>query len=133
MEDSDVSNSANLRDLGQSWHGRVFVNPPYGKTETGESVAALFCNKAIAEYEDGNIEACIILVNSSHSQNWQAPLFCNRFCLVDHRIKFMSGDGDQNKNPTFQNMFVDLGDDQFKQRFAETFRKIGYVMEPVYG
>ena len=119
--------------LAQSWHGRVFVNPPYGKTEAGESVASLFCNKAIAEYEKGNIEACVILVNSSHSQNWQAPLYNRPVCFVDHRIKFTSADGNQNKNPTFQNVFVFLGDDQFKRRFAETFHKIGYVMEPING
>jgi hypothetical protein len=115
--------------LKKKWHGRVFLNPPYGKTDDNESLAGAFCTKAIGEYESGNIESCIILVNSLHSQKWQAPLYCYPVCLVDHRIRFVSGDGEQNKNPTFQNIFVYLGKEP--ARFATAFEKIGYVMERV--
>jgi hypothetical protein len=67
--------------LELDWHGRVFVNPPYGKTDDGKSLAGEFCNKAVREYESGNVDACIILVNSLHSQAWQAPLY-------KHTIRF---------------------------------------------
>jgi hypothetical protein len=114
--------------LNQDWHGRFFLNPPYGKKE-GESLAAAFCQKAIAEYDLGNAKAGIILVNSVHSQNWQACLYDFPVCFVDHRIQFVSGDGEENKNPTFQNIFVYLGKN--KMRFAEVFSKLGYVMEKI--
>jgi ParB family chromosome partitioning protein len=115
--------------LAREWSGRAFLNPPYGKTADGGSLAAAFCNKAIEQYKAGNIDACIILVNSLHSQSWQAPLFDYPFCLVDHRIQFVSADGEENKNPTFQNMFVYLGRDVGK--FADVFSRFGYVARKI--
>jgi hypothetical protein len=115
--------------LARDWFGHVFVNPPYGTTADGGSLAAAFCNKAIEQFTAGNIEACIILVNSLHSQSWQAPLFEYPFCLVDHRIQFVSADGEENKNPTFQNMFVYLGRDVDK--FADVFSRFGYVVRKI--
>lgn len=114
--------------LEQDWHGRFFLNPPYGKKDGG-SLAAAFCQKAIAEYDLGHATAGIILVNSVHSQNWQACLYDFPVCFVDHRIQFVSGDGEENKNPTFQNIFVYLGPD--KAKFADVFSKFGYVMEKI--
>lgn len=115
--------------LARDWFGRVFVNPPYGKTPEHRSLAAAFCNKAIDEFECENIEACIILVNSLHSQTWQAPLYDHAICFVDHRIHFVSADGEENENPTFQNIFVYLGRDTAK--FADVFSSVGYVMKKV--
>jgi hypothetical protein len=115
--------------LRKQWHGRVFMNPPYGKADEGGSLAAAFCNKAISEYEAGNIDAGIILVNSLHSQAWQAPLYQYVVCFVDHRIQFISGDGEQNKNPTFQNIFIYLGAES--EQFARTFSRLGYVMRSI--
>lgn len=112
--------------LGRDWHGRFFMNPPYGKTADGKSLAAAFCNKALAEYEAGRVLAGIILVNSLHSQTWQAPLYDHPVCFVDHRIQFVSADGEENKNPTFQNIFIYLGDDLLK--FQDAFEDFGYVM-----
>lgn len=113
--------------LVKPWHGRVFLNPPYGKKD-GESVAAMFCQKAINEYTAGNVEEAIILVNSVHSQKWQAPLYQFPVCFVSERIQFQAGDGTENKNPTFQNIFVYLGNNI--SAFYESFRHVGYVMVP---
>jgi DNA N-6-adenine-methyltransferase Dam len=116
--------------LKQAWFGRVFMNPPYGRTEDGKgSLAGAFCRKAIAEYECGNVKACIILVNSLHSQSWQAPLYDYAFCLVDHRIHFISADGQENASPTYQNVFVYLGHDVLK--FAKVFARFGYVAKKI--
>lgn len=117
--------------LERDWHGRVFVNPPYGTSEKYGSLASAFCNKAITEYERDKVSACVILVNSVHSQNWQAALYDYTVCFVDHRIQFISGDGEENKNPTFQNIFVYLGRDPL--RFAGAFKEIGYVMRKLDG
>lgn len=115
--------------LSRDWHGRVFMNPPYGKTSDGDSAAEMFCAKALAEYDTGTIESAIILVNSLHSQAWQAQLYDQPICLVDHRIQFISGDGEENKNPTTQNMFVYLGREP--ERFAAAYSRFGYVMSPM--
>lgn len=116
--------------LGQHWWGRVFVNPPYGKVDK-DSLAGLFCIKAIEEFSSGRVEECVILVNSVHSQRWQRPLYDHAVCFVDHRISFVSGDGEENKNPTFQNIFVYLG--QNVAAFSEVFSPFGYVMRKVGG
>jgi hypothetical protein len=113
--------------LARDWHGRVFMNPPYGKTPDHPSLAAAFCNKALAEYECGNVAAGVILVNSLHSQAWQASLYGHIVCLVNHRIHFVSADGEENENPTFQNMFIYLGRDAAK--FAMVFSQFGYVLK----
>lgn len=121
--------TADQDGLEQDWWGRVFLNPPYGKSEEHGSLAGAFCNKAMAEYESGNVQGCIVLVNSLHSQNWQAALYDYTVCFVDHRIQFISGDGEENKNPTFQNIFVYMGDNN--ELFAKAFSKFGYVMRKV--
>jgi len=115
--------------LNRDWFGRIFVNPPYGRTQDGGSLAAAFCVKAIEQFKVGNIEAGIVLVNSLHSQSWQTPLYEHSVCFVNHRIHFVSGDGEENENPTFQNIFVYLGHEPNK--FAEVFGRIGYVMGKV--
>lgn len=115
--------------LTQDWNGRIFLNPPYGRTSTGESLAGAFCNKAIAEHRAGRVSAGIILVNSVHSQSWQAPLYRLPICLVDHRIEFISADGQKNENPTFQNLFCYLGSDI--KAFAKAFGQFGYVMRMI--
>jgi hypothetical protein len=109
--------------LARPWRGRVFVNPPYG-TENGKSVAGAWCQRAMDQYESGAVEACVILVNSVHDQSWQEPLFAFPVCLVDHRIKFLAGDGTENENPTNRNLFVYLGNDRAK--FAEVFSRFGW-------
>lgn len=114
--------------LTREWHGSVFLNPPYG-VKDGDSLAGVFCAKAIAEYQSGRAEAAIILVNSVHAQKWQAPLYEYPICFVDHRIAFMSSDGQVNKSPTFMNMFAYLGKN--RQKFAEEFSRWGYVMARV--
>jgi hypothetical protein len=109
--------------LARPWRGRVFVNPPYG-IENGKSVAGAWCQRAIEQYESGAVEACVILVNSVHDQSWQEPLFAFPVCLVDHRIKFLAGDGTENENPTNRNLFVYLGNDRAK--FADVFSRFGW-------
>lgn len=115
--------------LARDWFGRVFLNPPYGRIAGGESLAGAFCAKAIEQFEAGKIDAGIILVNSLHSQSWQAPLYDFPVCFVDHRIQFASADGEVNKSPTFQNIFIYLGRDIGK--FAASFDRFGYVMQKV--
>lgn len=115
--------------LKLDWWGRVFLNPPYGRTEGGGSLAAEFCNRAIEQYRAGQVTAAVLLVNSLHSQSWQRPLFDWPVCLVDHRIQFVAADGEENKSPTFQNLFVYLGKDL--PSFQREFAPIGYVMQRV--
>lgn len=51
--------------LEQDWHGNVWLNPPYSYPHVEQ-----FCDKAIAEFQAGNIEQCIVLVNNCTDAKW---------------------------------------------------------------
>jgi hypothetical protein len=116
------------KPLEREWRGSVFLNPPYG-TDNGDSVAGMFCTRALAEFEAGNMTEGIILVNSLHAQAWQAPLYEHPICFVNHRIKFVSGNCEENKSPTMSNIFVYLGRNE--KKFARVFSQLGYVMRRI--
>ena len=115
--------------LQQRWFGNVFCNPPYGK-QGNKSQAGLFCKKAINEYERGNIEQAILLINSNTGDGWFQPLFDYPICCVNHRIQFIDQFGQVGDSPTHSNVFVYLG--PYQRRFQQLFEhkyKIGRVME----
>jgi ParB family chromosome partitioning protein len=59
-----------VRDNGltKRWHGRVFLNPPYGRNIVDKFVA-----KLIAEYEAGITTAAILLVPAHTQTEWFRP------------------------------------------------------------
>jgi phage N-6-adenine-methyltransferase len=112
--------------LRRDWHGRVFVNPPYGKTR-GRSNAGLWSEKLIAEYRAGRVEAAILLVNAATGDGWFQPLFDYPICFT-RRISFIDADtGEGMDDPTHGNAFVYFGPDP--GRFAEVFNRVGVVMK----
>jgi phage N-6-adenine-methyltransferase len=61
--------------LSQPWHGRVFCNPPYGKTSTSRWLA-----KARAEVDLGHAEWVVCLVPARVETAWW------RECVVDPTV-----------------------------------------------
>lgn len=51
--------------LEQDWRGNVWLNPPYSYPQVEQ-----FCDKALAEYQAGNIDQCIVLVNNCTDAKW---------------------------------------------------------------
>lgn len=51
--------------LAQPWHGNVWCNPPYSYPEIEH-----FTSKAITEYQNGNAQAILILVNNCTDAGW---------------------------------------------------------------
>jgi phage N-6-adenine-methyltransferase len=104
--------------LLQDWHGRVWLNPPYGGAQ------ADFTQKLVDEYEAGRVDEAILLVNSNATDTrWFAPLWDHVLCFTDHRINF---DGLLNQgasSSTHGSVFVYFG--PYKQRFAERFAEFG--------
>jgi len=71
--------------LSQSWHGRVWVNPPYSDMST-------WTEKAIAEV-DNTETICYLCKGDSSTEWWQnAATHATVICAIDHRLRF--GDGD---------------------------------------
>jgi hypothetical protein len=109
--------------LVADWHGRVWLNPPYGKG-TG-----LFTTKLVEEHAAGRVSAAVLLINAyGFDSGWFQPLWNHLLCFTDHRIIFTSpqrGTG----GPANANLFVYLGPDA--QRFAEVFSEFGAIVRRV--
>ena len=73
--------------LSRPWHGRVYMNPPYGR-EIGRWTA-----KAIAEAEAGRAEAVIALVPARTDTAWFRPLFRFPIAFLAGRLRFIDGSG----------------------------------------
>lgn len=78
--------------LSQDWSGRVFMNPPYGR-----SIAA-WVSKARHEVESGNAELVVCLVPVRSDSKWWHDncMKAHEIRLMDQRIEFM---GSTNKAP----------------------------------
>lgn len=106
--------------LRHEWHGRVWMNPPYGQ------YSGLFVAKLIEELEAGRTTAAIVLVNAHGTDTgWFQPLFDGVLCFTDHRINFY-GDGDRSGS-THGSAFAYFGDK--REYFAKTFSMFGAVVE----
>lgn len=107
--------------LGAEWHGRVWLNPPYGKG------SGLFTTKLVGEYAGGRVEAAILLLNAyGFDSSWFQPLWRHPICFTDHRIEFWSpqrGSG----GPANANIFVYLG--PHERQFADVFFTFGTVVK----
>ena len=113
--------------LLQKWHGRVFCNPPYKKTNN-VSNQSLFLQKAIEEYETGNITQCILLLSATVSNKWFQKVWDYPLCITNHRINFIKENGIKSRSSTIGNVFVYLGQNPVK--FRAIFSQYGTIIEP---
>lgn len=113
--------------LSQSWSGRVWLNPPYGR-DGNDSNQALWSARLIKEFCDGDVSEAVLLVNSVTDCQWFQPLWDFPICFTDHRIRFYNSDGEGN-SPTHGNAFVYFGSQA--DRFAEIFSQFGAIVKRV--
>lgn len=107
------------------WHGRVFLNPPYGKDEdTNESNAGRWAARLINAYESGEIDEAVLLVNASTGAEWFQPLWRYSICFVQGRISFIPST-DKKNQPTHYNCFVYFG--KRPDEFADVFVSYGVI------
>jgi hypothetical protein len=109
--------------LLKPWYGRVWLNPPYANA-TG------WVDKAIIEYDKGNISEAVLLVKPADGASWYQRLN-KRFprCGANHRIRFMDRDGIAQPRPAHGNCFFYLGKDV--SFFGEVFAQIGTITAPI--
>jgi ParB family chromosome partitioning protein len=106
--------------LTKPWHGRVWLNPPYGR------LAPDFIERLVTEYMNGNVEEAIVLVNAhSTDTKWFQPLWDYTLCFTDHRIDFGAGT-ERRSGSTHGSVFVYLG--QNLETFKNNFAKFGPVV-----
>ena len=115
--------------LMQSWKCHsLWLNPPYGKGSTGKSNQEIWSCHLIDEYEAGNVEQAILLVNAVMGNAWFQRLWYNyHACLTNHRIRFWSPQT-LAVQPTFSNAFFYFG--KQSERFRKHFQQFGRVIDP---
>lgn len=110
--------------LLQPWTAaRLWLNPPYCKSGAISNQEIWSC-KLIAEYEAGNVEQAILLVNGATETAWFQRLCNHVMCFKKGKIRFLSEEG-INTGPTVGSVFVYFG--SHEDRFIEVFSKFGRI------
>src|SRR6266516_5544299 len=118
-----------INGLLQPWKARsLWLNPPYGRGDGNRSNQEIWTCKLIAEYEAGNVEEAILLVNAATDTGWFQRLWRYSICFVKQRIDFHSEAGG-NSGPTVGSAFVYFGSNS--DRFIEVFGQIGRIVRSV--
>lgn len=107
--------------LAQPWHGKVYMNPPYGD-EIGAWVERL-----AEAYADGEILEGIALLPARTDTAWFQPLFHHHLCFVRGRLRFS---GSENSAP-FPSVVAYLGRDALL--FCDWFASMGPIVAPAIG
>nr|MDP9477686.1 DNA adenine methylase [Actinomycetota bacterium] len=105
--------------LSKEWHGRVFMNPPYGD-EIGEWV-----RKLVAEYSAGRTTAAVALVPARTDTGWFSLLDDYPRCHIRGRLRFVDESGEAKDAAPFPSVVVYMGDDT--DAFSRAFRNLGTV------
>lgn len=114
--------------MAHPWAGNVFLNPPYGLDDDGESNVALWTAKLVSEFQAKRIAEAVLLVNATTERKWFQALWQYPICFTDHRINFYNAEGQQ-KQPTQGNAFIYFGEHVYT--FAEIFRQFGTIVKKV--
>ena len=107
------------------WHGKVWLNPPYGRGDAHKANQSMWAQRLIEQYQAGITEEAILLVNSKTGDKWFQPLKNYPICFPDHRIDFYTREGVSTASP-MSSAFIYFGANIGK--FIEVFSKFGPVM-----
>jgi phage N-6-adenine-methyltransferase len=113
--------------LERTWHGKVFLNPPYHR-----ELAPAFVAKLVEEVKAGRVTEAIMLMNSSTDTEWfrKAAEKANTICFTYGRIAFTTPGGEE-VAPTQGQAFFYYGNNV--RRFIEVFGKIGIIATVICG
>ncbi|MFZ0889577.1 MAG: DNA N-6-adenine-methyltransferase [Candidatus Binataceae bacterium] len=112
--------------LSKVWHGRVFMNPPYGAAITA------FVEKLIASWRETSVTEAIALLPSRTDTAWfRAIVAVAPVCFVMGRIMFKRATGEVDSDTTapFPSAIFYLGSRNRLDRFASEFGDFGPICE----
>jgi hypothetical protein len=112
--------------LSREWGGRVWLNPPYSKTD-GRSNQDIWSQRLIEEYKAGNVTEAVLLVKAALGYKWFEQLFDTLpVCLMRERLSFILDDGNDEGQSKQGTAIFYMGNNF--NRFYEVFRKYGRVI-----
>ncbi len=101
--------------LSREWHGRAYVNPPYGRDIDA------WVEKLVAEHEAGRVTEAIALLPGRIDTQWFDRLRGFLWCVIKGRLTFVGND-----DPApFPSVVVYLGERQAE--FYDAFADIGVM------
>ena len=104
--------------LAREWHGRVYMNPPYGPA------IPAWVDHLVAEHHAGRVEASVSLIPARTETDWWAAFGTQTVCFIHGRLSF-SGQG----AAPFPSAVIYLGPDDAS--FVESFAPLGEVYRRV--
>jgi len=109
--------------LQQTWHGNVWLNPPYA-----QPAIAHFADKMVAEWKSGRVTAAIVLTHNYTDTAWFHALAgsASAICFTRGRVRFVSPTGEL-AAPTQGQAFFYFGSEV--DIFADVFGEVGFVVE----
>ena len=112
--------------LSKTWHGRIWLNPPYSNRDLDDWVG-----KLVRHVDAGDVpEACLLLHASTDTRYGQAAIDgCTAVCFHAGRVKF-EGPSEGRGGAQIGQMVCYYG--AHRERFVETFADIGAVMVPAH-
>jgi phage N-6-adenine-methyltransferase len=115
--------TAEVDGLAHEWSGRVWMNPPYSSDLIGQ-----FISKLIQHYDEGKIEAAIVLVNNATETKWFQELAQNAYaiCFPKGRIKYLDSSGTPANAPLQGQAFIYFGENA--DLFKAIFQQFGVVL-----
>lgn len=109
--------------LAISWHGRVWMNPPYA-----QPLIEQFCSKLVEEFSAGRVKEAVTLTHNYTDTAWFHILasVADAICFTRGRIRFIDDKGVQAASPTQGQAFCYFGGR--RSAFAARFSSIGFVV-----
>lgn len=112
------------------WHGRVWLNPPYGKTPQGQaSNLEYFTRYLVNEYQANRTQQAILLIPANTATSWFDILWQFPICFPTYRIRFNQENGELSNGISFGTCFVYLGSNE--TRFINIFSRVGRIVRAV--
>lgn len=117
--------------LFESWHGRVWCNPPYGKAD-GQSNQAAWLQKSMIEVDRGACDVVAMLLNAHVGAKWFRAVWRYPLCILNERVRFLRPDGKPGDAPTHGSVIVLVTNDPgaFESRFVKSMKGLGVVSLP---
>lgn len=118
--------------LSRPWFGRVWCNPPYGKSHiSNQSNQSIWSSHMANLYVKKRIDSGLLLINSTHGYNWYEYMW-TRFpcCLLRDRIRFIKPDGTVGGQAKRGQTVIYFGDNT--RLFTDVFESNGRVLIPTH-